>query len=142
MSVRAAVVVRPGYHELELWYPVMRLREAGVTVLLTAHEQKEYLGTVAYPAIPDVTLADLATDPAEIVILPGTVARPGEAPGSPGSPDRLGELVKRADVVVALGNGTELAGETTGLLLTASTADDLPGVMAELIGHLSAKGQS
>jgi putative intracellular protease/amidase len=143
MPVRAAVVVRPGYHELQLWYPVMRLREAGVTVLLAAEERKEYLGAVEYPAIPDVTFADLAADPVGIVILPGTVRRPeteagaeAEA-GTEAGASGLGELVKRAEVVVALGDGAELAGETAGLLLAGGTADDLPRLMELLIGHLA-----
>jgi putative intracellular protease/amidase len=41
MSLRAVIIARPGYRELDLWYPVVRLREQGVSVVVAAEEQKE-----------------------------------------------------------------------------------------------------
>jgi protease I len=32
MTASVGVLVYNGYHELEFWYPVLRLREAGIAV--------------------------------------------------------------------------------------------------------------
>ena len=47
---RVAVLVEQKYEELEVWYPVYRLREAGCTVTLVGPEAgKTYPSKLGYP---------------------------------------------------------------------------------------------
>jgi protease I len=44
------------YEDLELWYPLLRLQEAGYTVQLAAPELRTYTGKHGYPAKSDLLL--------------------------------------------------------------------------------------
>jgi protease I len=46
------------YEDLELWYPKLRLEEAGFTVLLAAPELRTYVGKHGYPATADTRIAE------------------------------------------------------------------------------------
>jgi protease I len=46
------------YEDLELWYPKLRLEEAGYSVRLAGKEIKAYLGKHGYPAMADMLLND------------------------------------------------------------------------------------
>ncbi len=46
------------YEDLELWYPKLRLAEAGWTVLTAASELRTYRGKHGYPAAADAILAN------------------------------------------------------------------------------------
>jgi protease I len=46
------------YEDLELWYPKLRLEEAGYSVRLAGRELKSYSGKHGYPATADLLLAD------------------------------------------------------------------------------------
>ena len=46
------------YEDLELWYPLLRLQEAGYTTRIAAHEIKTYTGKHGYPAQSDLLLKD------------------------------------------------------------------------------------
>jgi protease I len=69
--LRAVVLVEHGYHELGLWYPVLRLRELGAEVTVAGPEADEtYLSTLGYPVIPDTDLASAAAAEPDLVIAP------------------------------------------------------------------------
>ena len=59
------------YEDLELWYPRLRLEEAGYTVRLAATEERTFSGKHGYPAKADLTLE--ATRSADFVglLIPG-----------------------------------------------------------------------
>ena len=90
---RIAVLVEQKYEELEVWYPVLRLREAGYAVSLVGPEAgKVYPSKLGYPAKADTAAADvMATDFAAIVI-PG-----GFAPDYIRRSDAMLKLVRDAD---------------------------------------------
>lgn len=67
---RIAVLLEQQYQEMEVWYPVYRLKEAGAEVVLVAPDAgKNYPSKLGYPAKSDAAAKDVkATDFAGIVI--------------------------------------------------------------------------
>jgi protease I len=71
-SARVAVLVENLYQELELWYPVLRLREAGVQVLLVGPRAGEVYGSKnGYPAVAEAGIDDVSESDFDAVIVPG-----------------------------------------------------------------------
>lgn len=69
------ILVGPEYEDLEVWYPKLRLEEAGLTVRLAGLGEREYRGKHGYPCPVDGRIQDfLAKD------LAGLVAPGGWAP--------------------------------------------------------------
>jgi protease I len=69
---RAAVLVEKFYEELELWYPVFRLREAGCKVTLVGPEAGQtYASKIGYPAKSDKAARDVSADDFDLLIIPG-----------------------------------------------------------------------
>lgn len=72
---RVAILVEQQYQELEIWYPLYRLREAGCRVDLVGPEAvKSYPSKLGYPAVADV--AAEAANPADYhaLVIPGGFA--------------------------------------------------------------------
>lgn len=71
-GTRVAVLVEQKYEELEVWYPVYRLREAGCEVVLVGPKAGEtYPSKLGYPAKADVSAADVTADRFHAVVIPG-----------------------------------------------------------------------
>jgi protease I len=69
---RVAVLVEQMYQEMEVWYPVYRLREAGCTVELVAPEAgKTYASKLGYPAKATLAASDARADQFAAVVIPG-----------------------------------------------------------------------
>lgn len=69
---RVAVLVEKMYEDLELWYPVMRLREAGCAVKIVGPQAGEsYASKHGYPAKADLSIAQASADDFDAVIVPG-----------------------------------------------------------------------
>lgn len=67
-----AVLVEQKYEELELWYPVLRFREAGATVRLVGPEAgKVYPSKLGYPVKAEVAAADVSASQFDAIIIPG-----------------------------------------------------------------------
>src|SRR3954453_21780031 len=72
---RAAVLVEQQYQEMEVWYPVYRLREAGCKVTLVGPEAGQtYPSKLGYPAKSDKAAADVGPDDFDAVVIPGGFA--------------------------------------------------------------------
>lgn len=72
---RVAVLVEQQYQELEVWYPVYRLREAGCEVVLVGPEAgKTYPSKLGYPAVADAAAKDVSADRFHAVVIPGGFA--------------------------------------------------------------------
>ncbi|MGL6096051.1 MAG: type 1 glutamine amidotransferase domain-containing protein [Fimbriiglobus sp.] len=72
---RVAVLIEQKYEELEVWYPVYRLREAGCVVTLVGPEAgKVYPSKLGYPAKSDVAAATVSAADFDAVIIPGGFA--------------------------------------------------------------------
>ena len=72
---RAAVLVEQQYQEMEVWYPVYRLREAGCQVTLVGPKAGEtYPSKLGYPAKSDKSAEDVRADDFDVVVIPGGFA--------------------------------------------------------------------
>ncbi len=134
---RVAILVAQQYEDLELWYPKLRLEEAGVAVVVAGMGDHSYPSKHGYPADTDAVIDDL--DPADFdgVVIPGGWA-----------PDylRRSEAVKRfvasvaesGGLVAAICHGGSVlvsAGVAKGRRLTSVPAikDDMINAGAEWI---------
>jgi protease I len=59
------------YEDLELWYPKLRLEEAGYAMRMAAPEIKTYKGKYGYPAKSDLLLADARSQDFCGLLIPG-----------------------------------------------------------------------
>ena len=71
---RVAVLVENQYQELEVWYPYLRLKEAGFDVKMVGTGKGEYRSKVGYPAREEVSMDE--ADPVDFdgVVVPGGYA--------------------------------------------------------------------
>jgi protease I len=67
-----AVLIEQQYQELEVWYPVYRLREAGFKVVLVGPEAgKTYASKLSYPATAEAAAKDAKATDFAAVVIPG-----------------------------------------------------------------------
>jgi len=59
------------YEDLELWYPKLRLEEAGFTTRLAAPELRTYTGKHGYPARADLLLSAARSEEFSGLLIPG-----------------------------------------------------------------------
>lgn len=59
------------YEDLELWYPKLRLEEAGYTMRVAAPELKTYKGKHGYPAKSNLLLSDARSEDFCGLLVPG-----------------------------------------------------------------------
>lgn len=72
---RAAVLIEQQYQEMEVWYPIYRLREAGCKVTLVGPEAgQSYASKLGYPAKTDKAAKDVSADDFDILVIPGGFA--------------------------------------------------------------------
>lgn len=87
-ETRVLMFVEDVYEDLELWYPKLRLQEAGVEVLVAGPETGTvYRGKHGYPCEADARIQDQRADDFDALVLPGGFA-----------PDKL----RRDEVVLRL----------------------------------------
>jgi protease I len=69
---RVAVLVEKLYEDLELWYPVLRLREAGCKVTIVGPKAGEsYASKHGYPAKSEAAASDVKADDFDAIVIPG-----------------------------------------------------------------------
>jgi len=72
---KVAVLAEEYYENLELWYPVLRLREAGAEVTIVGPKAGEsYKSKEGYPAKADLSMEDARASAFDAVIVPGGYA--------------------------------------------------------------------
>jgi protease I len=74
IQARVAVLVEDLFEDLELWYPVLRLREAGAQVTLIGLSPKLYHGKHGLTADPSTTIDDVKAQDFDALIIPGGYA--------------------------------------------------------------------
>ncbi|MCX7822131.1 MAG: type 1 glutamine amidotransferase [Syntrophobacterales bacterium] len=63
------------YQDLELWYPLLRMREEGAEVrVVGTGSSKTYTGKYGYPVTVDVTADQISPDEIDAIIIPGGYA--------------------------------------------------------------------
>lgn len=72
---KVAVLVEDFYQELEVWYPLLRLREAGAEVVTLGKEAgKQYKSKVGYPVTADRDFASASAAEFDAIVVPGGYA--------------------------------------------------------------------
>lgn len=66
-----AMLVGPEYEDLEVWYPKLRLEEAGYTTPLVGIGDASYRGKHGYPATVDAHVKDFRPDDLAGILAPG-----------------------------------------------------------------------
>jgi len=84
-----AILVENLYQELEVWYPLLRLREAGARVVTVGQEARQtYTSKHGYPVTADRALAQVSAGELDALVIPGGYA-----------PDILRRYPKALDLV-------------------------------------------
>jgi protease I len=130
-SCRILVFVDHVYEDLELWYPKLRLQEAGAEVVVAGPRAKEiYSGKHGYPCRSDVAIGEVRSADFRGVILTG-----GFMPDKLRRDPRVLELVREfsaaAKLVAAICHGGWIAisaGVYRGVRVTGS-----PGIKDDLV---------
>jgi len=69
---RILMFVAEIYEDLEVWYPKLRLTEAGAKVVLAGPEaRKTYPGKHGYPCVTDAAIADMRATEFDGLVVPG-----------------------------------------------------------------------
>jgi protease I len=85
---RVLMFVEDVYEDLELWYPKLRLTEAGAEVVVAGPEPgRKYVGKHGYPCVSDRGLETVEARDFDGLVIPGGFA-----------PDRLRRLAKVLDL--------------------------------------------
>jgi protease I len=71
---RVAILVEDQYQELEVWYPLYRLREAGAEVVTLGTGRREYKSKLGYPVVADADVHEARAEDFDAVIVPGGFA--------------------------------------------------------------------
>ena len=137
---QVGVLVDSGFHELEFWYPVLRLREEGIPVVIIGPDSEAQLySQLEYPLIAELSFE--AADPSGLaaVVIPG-----GAVTTKMLADPRVAKLVSAASkagaVMAAISSGEKVlaqAGVQDGTAVTAASADDLPTFFSRLLEHLA-----
>lgn len=85
---KIAVLAEDLYEDLELWYPVLRLREEGADVVIAGTGKPQYTGKNGYPLTVDDDVEKLSAAALDAVVIPGGYA-----------PDRLRRYQTVLDLV-------------------------------------------
>ncbi|QOY35603.1 type 1 glutamine amidotransferase domain-containing protein [Anaerobacillus isosaccharinicus] len=65
-------IVSDDFEDLELWYPVLRLREEGAEVLIVGEEANvKYIGKYGVPIESDIAFRDINPDDYDALLVPG-----------------------------------------------------------------------
>lgn len=90
---KVIALIENDFEDLELWYPVLRLREEGATVHLVGKEaNKKYIGKYGVPAESDFAFDDINADDYQAILVPG-----GWAPDQLRRYPQVLEMVQKMD---------------------------------------------
>ncbi len=71
-SIKVLQLIDHDFEDLELWYPVLRLREAGVEVHLAGEKAQEiYTGKYGVPAVADCSFLQVTASEYDALLVPG-----------------------------------------------------------------------
>ncbi len=134
---KIAVLVEQLYEDLELWYPVLRFREAGATVHIVGPKKETYSSKHGYAAKADLAAETTNGKDFDAVIIPGGYA-PDHMRRHPAMVDLVREASKADKVVAAICHGGWMlcsAGVLKGKKATCyfSIKDDLVNAGADYV---------
>ena len=119
------------YEDLELWYPKIRLIEAGATFIIAGEEASTvYAGKNGYPCKSDMRIDDVSSAEFDAVLLPGGFM-PDRLRRLPAVKRLIFEFAEQRKCVAAICHGGWLAisaGVYSGVRVTGS-----PGIKDDLV---------
>jgi deglycase len=123
------VLVGPEYEDLEVWYPKLRLEEAGFAVKLAGIGEREYRGKHGYPCRVDGSVADFRAEDLAALVVPGGWA-PDKLRRDPEVLRRVREVYDSGKMVATICHGPWVlisAGIVRGRRMTSTVGirDDL-----------------
>ena len=128
---RLLVFVGDDYEDLELWYPKLRLEEAGAQVTVAGPEaERKYSGKNGYPCISDAAIATMKSADFHGVVIPGGFM-PDRLRRDPKVLDLVREFSTAGKLVAAICHGGWIpisAGVYKGVRVTGSA-----GIMDDLV---------
>jgi protease I len=107
---RVAILAEDLYEDLELLYPLYRLREAGADVTVVGPEVKTYTSKHGYPVDADRASRDVSAGDVDAVIIPGGYA-PDKLRRDPNLVRLVRAAVQQDKVVAAICHGGWLLAE-------------------------------
>jgi protease I len=137
-KARAAVLVEQQYQEMEVWYPVYRLREAGCAVTMVGPAAgTSYPSKLGYPAKSDRAAKDVGPDDFDLLVIPGGFA-PDYLRRDPAVLKLVRGMAEQGKVVAAICHGPWVLCSTPALKGKRATCffaikDDVTNAGAEVI---------
>lgn len=126
---RIAILAEDGYEDLELWYPYLRLTEAGAEVLTLGTGKSSYAGKHGYTVAADGDVDAADPDEFDAVIIPG-----GGAPERMCRHQPLVEFVRlmhqRRKLIAFICHGAMVPAAAG--TLNGATVTSYPGLQADL----------
>ncbi|GAB4235473.1 MAG: type 1 glutamine amidotransferase domain-containing protein [Deltaproteobacteria bacterium] len=101
---RVAVLVENLYQEMEVWYPVYRLREAGANVTMVGPVAGSYSSKLGYEARAEKGAEQVGPDDFDAVVIPGGYAPDRMRLHRP-MVDLVREMFRRGKIVAAICHG-------------------------------------
>jgi protease I len=112
---RAAVLVEQQYQEMEVWYPIYRLREVGCKVTVVGPEAgQNYPSKLGYPCKSDKAARDVSADDFDLLVVPGGFA-PDYLRRHEAILRLVGDMAERGKVVAAVCHGPAVLCSTQAL---------------------------
>jgi protease I len=99
-----AILVGPEYEDLEVWYPKLRLEEAGFDTPLVGIGERKYTGKWGYPAPVDLQVEEVRADELVGVLAPGGWA-PDKLRRVPAVLDLVRQVHERKRLVATICHG-------------------------------------
>jgi protease I len=102
---RVAIFTEDLYEDLELWYPLLRLREEGAEVVVVGSgDAKEHHGKYGYPVAVDQGISEVKAESFDAVVVPGGYA-PDRMRRHPAMVAFVREMAHQGKVVAAICHG-------------------------------------
>ncbi|RBW69056.1 type 1 glutamine amidotransferase domain-containing protein [Bacillus taeanensis] len=92
--------VHHDFEDLELWYPILRLREEGAVVHLSGESKETYIGKYGVPAEADFSFDEINPEDYDALLVPGGWA-----------PDKLRRFQKVIEIVQYMEENKKLIGQ-------------------------------
>ncbi len=134
---RVLILADDIYEDMELWYPKIRLTEAGAEVVVAGVEKRTYHGKHGYPVEADGKISDYKPEDFDCVVVPGGYA-PDRLRRSKAVLDFVRKMHEGGKVVAAICHAAWVpisAGIVKGKTMTCFSAikDDLVNAGAKFV---------
>jgi protease I len=114
-GARACVLVEQQYQEMEVWYPIYRLREAGCKVTIVGPEaNREYPSKHGYPCKSERAANQVSANDFDIIVIPGGFA-PDYLRRSEAILKLVSTMAEQGKVVAAICHGPSVLCSTQAL---------------------------